>query len=119
MLASSALRYVLPVGGVLACLAIGVWRRRHTWSRGSWLRFALLFGLCLGAVALALWMAASVDAGIYERIPIAARRPYFVAMMLLLLGGTLGAVASIWWLAFGRPERELRGRRSFPQRHVG
>ena len=119
MSVSSALRSVLLIGILLTCLAIGVWRRRHIWSRRSWLRFALLLGLCLGAVALALWMAASVDAGIYEQIPIAARRPYLVAMMLLLLGGTLGAVASVWWLAFGRPERELGSRRSFPKRHVG
>jgi hypothetical protein len=119
MSASSALRSVLPIGVLLTCLAIGVWRRRHSWSRGGWLRFALLFGCCLGAVALALWMAASVDAGIYERMPIAAHRPYLVAMMLFLVGGTLGAVAAAWWLAFGRRERELGGPRPVSQRDIG
>lgn len=103
----------LPLLAVLGYfLWQGVRRRRDVWSRGAWWRFATLLLVAVAALMTALRMGVGVDEGVYADMSPTARTAYFWTMTVLLLGGTLGTVGLLMWLAKGRPERELGRKQS-------
>ena len=115
-LPASRLTPVMKCAG-LGCLVFriaanardGLVRRRASWTRGSWLRFATasLFPVCSLLIAFAL--AELLDA----RLPFTGaggsmrRGIWVLAMLLFTLYGGIGLLKSINWLSWGDASQQF------------